>query len=459
VARLIPVSAEPGAAAASTASTVVSATSASATSASAAAAGAAAAPFRPKHGRVVSLQATGNFGFIELADVAAHNVFFHRNGLAPGVVMADLTTDAMVSFAIAIHPQTGKSVAVNVQPQSASASKAPQDGGRRTGRVVNPKSAFGFIVHDDFPDNIFFHKDGLASGVAMASLVEGALVCFATTVNPANGQIMATGVQLAASSRPSSHQSSPQFSAGNHSCAPPPHVSAMLERPRSATPPWTHDSGSSKQDDAWVRGTVHSDDESRHLEFKGVDASKGDVCAWMRDQLLPKLVNGFVNRRPMVRESLEGLILFGVEDDGRVTGMRADRATRDAIHRDLDTIVRSQVPLFGSAGLLGADDVKLRFVRVVQRDVRSGEIESLPDMWVGELRVRSCFDRCPVYSYSDASGAEVGFERWSGSMRRLHFADIGNRVQVWECSRRAQPSSVSTSSRGPAGALVQAAAP
>jgi cold shock CspA family protein len=476
-------------------------------------------PVKPPSGRFVGAidNCQPKFGFIRHQDFP-NNIFFYVTELAGGLTMAHLAKDTIVDFSTSVRASDGQVIATNIALHNAvvaaprarpprfcepvaAPQRAPPATARLIGAIMNPSASHGFIRHENFPSNLFFHKDGLTIGLLMSDLPEGAMVAFSVGANPKNGDQMAVdiglpagvayasrahrdrivGAHAAAATAPpplsavraayhppsppkaplfnvlepghigsgfaSTHQrhSPPRSSAAAeaygvaaarqlHSHSHVPHQQSLMimgaqpSRSRSHSPPSVqHVDGPSRVGGAWVVGAEVEADESRVLEFKSVDAAHGDVRSWMRDQLLPKLVNGFLNRRPLAREAATGIVLFGVTDTGRVVGMRADRQLRDAIQRDVDSIVRNQKAMNGSAGALTGADVMLDFAPVVRRDARTGVLAEVADLWVGQLSIQSCFDRCPLYSFIEG-GHEVSYERWSGSMRKLTLAEIGSRV-------------------------------
>ena len=87
------------------------------------------------------------------------------------------------------------------------------------------------------------------------------------------------------------------------------------------------DSGLCNHGDAWVLGAFLPVDESAQVEFKEINEE--NPRAWISQTLLPKLVNSFLNRRPLMetdaseigaKQSLLSVVLFGVSDAGQVIG-------------------------------------------------------------------------------------------------------------------------------------------
>ncbi len=376
--------------------------------------------------------ASASHGFIRHEHYPS-NVFFHKDGLAVGLLMSDLPEGSMVAFTVGANPKNGEPMAVDIGLPAgvAYASRAHRD--RVIGASAPPPSPPPVVrYHPPSPPKapLYVHEPGHAGGARAGG---GAGFAAANQRHSPPRASHAAGAHGDASTgahqhHQHAHAPPPQKQHQQHQQPPPQPLRAQPPRSRSHSPPSAHRvGGPSRVGDAWVIGAEVEADESRVLEFKSVDAKYGDSHAWMRDHLLPKLINGFLNRRPLARESATGLVLFGVTDAGRVKGMRADRALRDVLIRDVDTLVRNQTAMNGSAGALTGADVALEFSPVVRRDARTGAVHEMPDLWVGELTIRSCFARCPLYSFKEA-GNEVSYERWSGSMRKLTLAEVGSRV-------------------------------
>lgn len=168
--------------------------------------------------------------------------------------------------------------------------------------------------------------------------------------------------------------------------------------------------------------------------------------SFVASEWLPKLINGFLNRQPLSesqseeRGAREGALiavaLFGIHDSGQVRGFVADRTLRDQINLEVDSLVKRQVPQNGPMGALRKTDVLVQFAPVVLRRTNSPHTVPLPDMFVMELRVRSCYDRCPLYTFQ-SHGNTLAWERGHGSFSKLSLGMTGvvARVMSW-CDAR-----------------------
>jgi hypothetical protein len=100
------------------------------------------------------------------------------------------------------------------------------------------------------------------------------------------------------------------------------------------------DFGPFRHGNSWVQGAFHSHEEDRQVEFKMVHNMSHlpggmSIAEWIQTKLINKLINGFINREPrevdpaQLREvdavtgltALEGLVLFGVTDEGQILGL------------------------------------------------------------------------------------------------------------------------------------------
>jgi cold shock CspA family protein len=422
--------------------------------------------------------ASGSHGFIRHEHYPS-NVFFHKDGLAIGLLMSDLPEGSMVTFTVASNPKNGEPMAVDIGLPAgvAYASRAHRD--RIIGAMAPPppqpqpqpvaRASYQPISYQPpSPPKAPLYAGYASANQRYSPPRPSHNAEYAFGGSGSYGGASAGAHQHYSHTHSHAYTKQPQQQEQPHrhisaahaqpprsrSHSPPSHVQAQAQAQSHAA---HHVAGPSRVSGAWVVGAEVEADESRVLEFKHVDAKHGDPRAWMRDHLLPKLINGFLNRRPLARESRTALVLFGVTDAGRVVGMHADRQLRDVLIRDVDTIVRQQKAMNGSAGALTGADVVLEFSPAVRRDARTGALHDVPDLFVGELTVQSCFHRCPLYSFTDG-GNEVSYERWSGSMRKLTLAEVGARVVAHATASSASASGSGSASAGAAEAEPGSAA-
>lgn len=113
-------------------------------------------------------------------------------------------------------------------------------------------------------------------------------------------------------------------------------------------------------------GQVHHEEESDTLEFKSVESA--NPCKSI-SSVVPRYVIGFLNR-------IGGRLLFGVDDDGYVSGVELSRQDRDELQRQINAACASIVP----AMPLGA--LRISFRPVI------GSGRQLADRFVVELEVQ-----------------------------------------------------------------------
>ena len=107
-------------------------------------------------------------------------------------------------------------------------------------------------------------------------------------------------------------------------------------------------------------------DETREHEAKGLKHAQNPVKAIV-DKYIDEYVNVYLNTNG-------GIVYFGVENDGQVSGVRLDRKQRDDLRTRVDQVVKEFAPS------VDPDLYSLHFVPVV------GE-GAAPDLYVVELHV------------------------------------------------------------------------
>ncbi len=170
-----------------------------------------------------------------------------------------------------------------------------------TVKWFSPSKGYGFILNDNNEEIFVHHNDVEMSGYRY--LRRGQRVSFQVTDN--NGSLKATDVSVVGEAQPKPD-------------SPPP----VDEKPSS---------GHTYQHQANV-----AVDEDREHEFKSLNKSKNPIRT-ISDYYVEEYVNAFLN-------TSGGVLFFGIEDDGRVVGLRLDRSQRDRLRLQISRLINKFQP-------------------------------------------------------------------------------------------------------------------